>query len=176
MILSAIVTPQQIQNALDAEPAEILRAVHKRIVDTEKLMTEYRNFAMNQQTDIEMLQERVTELIEDMGSSFDIEIPLPFKLSWKHYDIGLEEYPILIEVDGDYWHGNKKVMTEEQKINWMQMKNKQNDLLKDWVAKNKGYKLIRIWESDIKDDLPAVRAKIRKTIREVKSLKEGEEV
>lgn len=121
-------------------------------------------------------EQAVQDLLEDMGISFDIEIPLPFKLSWKHYDIGLEEYPILIEVDGDYWHGNKKVMTEEQKINWMQMKNKQNDLLKDWVAKNKGYKLIRIWESDIKDDLPAVRAKIRKTIREVKSLKEGEEV
>jgi len=57
-----IITPQQIQDALDAEPAEILRAVHKRIVDTEKLMKEYRVFAMNQQTDIEMLQERVAEI------------------------------------------------------------------------------------------------------------------
>lgn len=60
--MSQIVTPAQIQNALDANPAEILRAIHKRIVDTEKLIGEYRNFAMNQQTDIEMLQERVTEL------------------------------------------------------------------------------------------------------------------
>ena len=106
-----------------------------------------------------------------MNIPYEIEIPLPFKLSWKHYDIGLKDHAILIEVDGDYWHGNKKTMTEEQKINWMQMKNKQNDLLKDWVAKNKGYKLIRIWESEIKDDKSSVRAKIKKVIREVSSLK-----
>ena len=60
---SNIITPSQIQNALDADPAEILRAIHKRIVDTEKLMGEYRTFAMNQQTDIEMMQERIVELI-----------------------------------------------------------------------------------------------------------------
>jgi G:T-mismatch repair DNA endonuclease (very short patch repair protein) len=119
-------------------------------------------------------EQALQDLLDDMGIPYEIEIPLPFKLSWKHYDVGLEEYPILIEVDGDYWHGNKKNLTEEQKINWMQMKNKQNDLLKNWVAKNKGYTLIRVWESEIKDDLPAVRAKIRKVIREVKSLKDKE--
>jgi hypothetical protein len=92
MILSAIVTPQQIQNALDAEPAEILRAVHKRIVDTEKLMTEYRNFAMNQQTDIEMLQERVTELIEDMKNIKEKLLPLEVK-----HDLQLEMFDLSTE-------------------------------------------------------------------------------
>lgn len=66
--MSNIVTPQQIQSALDADPAEILRAIHKRIVDTERLMTDYRNFAMNQQTDIEMLRERVAELQEKINN------------------------------------------------------------------------------------------------------------
>tara|TARA_Y100000310_G_scaffold344859_1_gene460061 strand:- start:712 stop:1212 length:501 start_codon:yes stop_codon:yes gene_type:complete len=119
-------------------------------------------------------EQAIQDLLTDMKIPYEIEIAIPFKLSWKHYDVGLEEYPILIEVDGDYWHGNKKAMNEEQKINWMQMKNKQNDLLKNWVAKSKGYTLIRIWESEVKDDLLAVRAKIRKVIREVKSLKEEE--
>jgi hypothetical protein len=77
--LSQIVTPQQIQNALDADPAEILRAVHKRIVDTEKLMGEYRNFAQNQQTDIEMLQERVREL-KGRLDKIDEEKPLPTEI------------------------------------------------------------------------------------------------
>ena len=48
--------------ASEAEPAEILVAIHKRIVDTEKLMREYRNFAQNQQVEIEMLKERVDKL------------------------------------------------------------------------------------------------------------------
>ena len=60
--MSQIINPQQAQMASEAEPAEILVAIHKRIVDTEKLMSEYRNFAQNQQVEIEMLKERVDKL------------------------------------------------------------------------------------------------------------------
>jgi len=60
--MSQIINPQQAQMASEAEPAEILVAIHKRIVDTEKLMREYRNFAQNQQVEIEMLKERVDKL------------------------------------------------------------------------------------------------------------------
>ena len=60
--MSQIINPQQAQMASEAEPAEILVAIHKRIVDTEKLMQEYRNFAQNQQVEIEMLKERVDKL------------------------------------------------------------------------------------------------------------------
>ena len=60
--MSNIINPQQMQMASEAEPAEILVAIHKRIVDTEKLMREYRNFAKNQQLEIEMLKERVEKL------------------------------------------------------------------------------------------------------------------
>ena len=60
--MSNIITPQQVQMASETEPAEILVAVHKRIVDTEKLMREYRNFAKNQQLEIEMLKERMEKL------------------------------------------------------------------------------------------------------------------
>lgn len=60
--MSNIINPQQMQMASEAEPAEILVAIHKRIVDTEKLMREYRNFAKNQQLEIEMLKERIEKL------------------------------------------------------------------------------------------------------------------
>ena len=60
--MSNIINPQQMQMASEAEPAEILVAIHKRIVDTEKLMQEYRNFAKNQQLEIEMLKERIEKL------------------------------------------------------------------------------------------------------------------
>ena len=76
---SNIITPNQIQNALDADPGEILRAIHKRIVDTEKLMGEYRNFAMNQQTDIEMLRERCAELKDRLDNQLAIQ-PLPLEI------------------------------------------------------------------------------------------------
>ena len=60
--MSQIINPQQAQMASEAEPAEILVAILKRIVDTEKLMQEYRNFSKNQQLEIEMLKERVDKL------------------------------------------------------------------------------------------------------------------
>ena len=43
----SILTSQQVKMAEEAEPHEILFAIHKRVVDTEKLMAGYRNHAKN---------------------------------------------------------------------------------------------------------------------------------
>ena len=57
-----ILTPQQIQMAQEAEPHEVLIAIHKRVCDTEKLMINYRNHAKNLEVEIEMLKERMEKL------------------------------------------------------------------------------------------------------------------
>tara|TARA_R110000824_G_scaffold308576_1_gene496006 strand:- start:1736 stop:1948 length:213 start_codon:yes stop_codon:yes gene_type:complete len=57
-----ILTPQQISMAESAEPSEVLFAIHKRVVDTEKLMVEYRTLAQNMMVDMEMLKERIKKL------------------------------------------------------------------------------------------------------------------
>ena len=57
-----ILTPQQVSMAESAEPAEVLFAIHKRVVDTEKLMIEYRTLAQNMMVDMEMLKERIEKL------------------------------------------------------------------------------------------------------------------
>ena len=63
-----ILTPQQIQMAEQAEPHEVLFAIHKRVVDTEKLMKDYRTLAQNIMVDIEMIKERLHKLeSEDEG-------------------------------------------------------------------------------------------------------------
>ena len=63
-----ILTPQQIQMAESAEPHEVLFAIHKRVVDTEKLMKDYRTLAQNIMVDIEMIKERLHKLEnEDEG-------------------------------------------------------------------------------------------------------------
>ena len=61
-------SPQQIQMAESAEPHEVLFAIHKRVVDTEKLMKDYRTLAQNIMVDIEMIKERLYKLEnEDEG-------------------------------------------------------------------------------------------------------------
>tara|TARA_B100000809_G_scaffold192846_1_gene191738 strand:+ start:57 stop:515 length:459 start_codon:yes stop_codon:yes gene_type:complete len=109
-------------------------------------------------------EQAVQDMLEEMDLAFDIEKSLKFKNTWKHFDINLIDYPILIEVDGNYWHGNKETM-REGKPNFMQLRNKQNDMIKNWVARNAGYKLIRIWEKDIQDDYDGVKSKILSAIK-----------
>ena len=62
MAESTILTPQQVNIANEAEPHEILLAIHKRVVDTEKLMVQYRTHAQNLEVTIAMLQERIGKL------------------------------------------------------------------------------------------------------------------
>jgi len=66
----------------------------------------------------------------------------------KSYDFKIKNKPIIIEVDGDYWHGNPKKKHYYKYVNEI----KDNDKLKEDIAKKKGYKVIRLWESDIKKD------------------------
>ena len=49
----------------------------------------------------------------------------------------------------------------------MQLKNKQNDMIKNWVAKNSGYKLIRVWENDIKENYEEVKSRIVNLLTEI---------
>ena len=57
-----ILTPQQVSMANEAEPHEVLLAIHKRVVDTEKLMIQYRTHAQNMDVEIGMLKERLEKL------------------------------------------------------------------------------------------------------------------
>ena len=62
MAESNIITPQQVSIANEAEPHEVLLAIHKRVVDTEKLMIQYRNHAQNMDVEIGMIKERIEKL------------------------------------------------------------------------------------------------------------------
>ena len=60
--MSNILTPEKVNMVAEAEPHEILFAIHKRVVDTENLMVQYRTHAQNLEVTIAMLQERIEKL------------------------------------------------------------------------------------------------------------------
>lgn len=62
MAESNILSPQQVSMANEAEPHEVLLAIHKRVVDTEKLMIQYRTHAQNMDVEIGMIKERIEKL------------------------------------------------------------------------------------------------------------------
>jgi len=71
------------------------------------------------------------------------------KLKFRSYDFLLKEKNILIEIDGDYWHGNPIFF---KKLNETQNNNKKNDFFKNELAKIKNMILIRFWETQINNN------------------------
>lgn len=78
----------------------------------------------------------------------DIDFIKHYLLDGYEFDLFLPKLNILIECDGDYWHGKGVVYTE---LNEVQKKSKQNDLIKTNIAEENNIKLLRFWESEIKD-------------------------
>ena len=75
----------------------------------------------------------------------------------KSYDFKIKEKPLILEVDGDFWHGNPNTKNHHIRVN----KTVLNDKLKEEIALKRGIKVIRLWESDIKKDPSIVIRTIR---------------
>lgn len=70
----------------------------------------------------------------------------------KSYDFKFKGTPYILEVHGDYWHGGVGVKTHVFNVN----ENIKNDKLKKEIAENNGYKVIVVWESEIKNDISVI--------------------
>jgi len=62
-------------------------------------------------------------------------------------DIFVPSMNMVIECDGDYWHGNP---IKYQQPNKMQIEQIEEDKIRTQELQNVGYKVIRLWESEIK--------------------------
>lgn len=70
------------------------------------------------------------------------------------YDFLIRE-DTLLEVQGDYWHGNPKFYGKNRKkgeLNERQLFKKKRDVEKKSFAEKLGYKVIYIWEDDVKNN------------------------
>lgn len=68
---------------------------------------------------------------------------------------------ILIEIDGDYFHGYNKLYEEK---NMMQKHSEWVDNVKNEWARSRGYRLIRIWEHDINNNPTKVMKQLKEAI------------
>jgi len=87
------------------------------------------------------------ELLEANNIPYIFQYAVPWQNGWKKwYDFYIPHINLLIEIDGIYWHG--KGLLDEQ-LNTQQTQTRLNDQLKNELAKNSGYSLIRIWSDEI---------------------------
>ena len=65
-------------------------------------------------------------------------------------DFAFPKYNLIVECDGDYWHGNPKIykkLSEGQKIK------KRKDKSNEKIIKSRGWRILRFWESEINKDI-----------------------
>jgi very-short-patch-repair endonuclease len=113
----------------------------------------------NKKTDIEKIfEEFLFELKIPHQSKFRIYDKLKVDFWYKEYDFLILDTNILIEIDGDYWHGNEKIF---ETLSEFQKSVKINDKIKEEFANNNGYEVIRFWGSDVKKNKTETKNKIK---------------
>jgi very-short-patch-repair endonuclease len=72
-----------------------------------------------------------------------------FFLAGRQFDFCLTEHHIIIECDGDYWHGRPGTPFEKYEPQIMKQK---DDRIKDAICKKYGNIILRFWETDINNN------------------------
>ncbi len=76
-------------------------------------------------------------------------------------DISIKKYKLAVFVDGEFWHGynwnEKKMKIKSNRKFWIPKieRNMQRDEENNRKLREKGYKVIRYWANDVKDDVTA---------------------
>lgn len=102
-------------------------------------------------------EKKVANVMKKMGIEFESQKIV----SQFIYDFYIPSCNLLIEVDGDYYHGNPEIY-QEGEINRMQFNNKKRDLEKSSTAKGFGYSIERFWEKDINENIDNIKKVLKK--------------
>jgi G:T-mismatch repair DNA endonuclease (very short patch repair protein) len=93
----------------------------------------------------------VREYLENKNIKYYQNLPM-FR---RYYvDFYLKDYKTIIEVNGDYWHSNPKIYSDNKKtLNEFQEYKIQKDIDRENYIRSKGYNIYVIWECDIYENL-----------------------
>jgi very-short-patch-repair endonuclease len=112
----------------------------------------FKNKPLNKKSKLESYFEK---LLIGLGIEYESQYPIKGYL----YDFYIPNKNVLIEVDGDWFHFNKNIYDEVTSI--IQESVMENDKIKNMIAKDEGYILIRFWENDINNNIVDVINKLR---------------
>ncbi len=99
----------------------------------------------------------IEKIVEDFLVGEVIPYQYSFILAGVQFDFRLVETNILIECDGDFWHGNPKFYATFYDV---QKRIMARDIEKNQIAELHGFTLLRFWEDEIKNDFENVKQRI----------------
>lgn len=103
------------------------------------------------------LEKMVADELDRLGIKYTFQFFITNDGVCKSYDFKLSDSDIILEVDGDFWHGNPNTKHHHINID----ATRQNDILKEKMAAERGYTVVRLWESDIKKDITIVGERLK---------------
>lgn len=104
-------------------------------------------------------EKMMMKLLDELTLDYVAEFPVSYGGGWKVFDF-LVEGKMVVEVDGDYVHGNVDLVN----INYAHLKTKKNDLSKSWIAKERGFVMLRFWASELERDPEFVKKTITENL------------
>jgi len=99
----------------------------------------------------------VNEILVETKVSFVYQQKIDFYL----VDFFLPDHNLIIEVQGDYWHGNPRSFPN---LNQIQKINQRRDKAKKTFFENKNFRILYLWEYDLKNHIIETKNKIYETI------------
>jgi len=99
---------------------------------------------------------------EKLMQELDIEYVDQKIVGSKIFDFYIPSINTIVEVDGNYFHGDEEMFPI---LNNMQKRNVKNDKFKNTLAIGMGYKIERVWESDLKENYIGVKKRIKKLLK-----------
>lgn len=93
------------------------------------------------------------KVFQSILKKYKIDFQPQFILGSKIFDFHLKESNVLVEINGDYWHGNPEVY---EQFSWYQIRVQKKDLDKKNIAIGRGYGYLEVWEKDLNEDKKSV--------------------
>lgn len=126
--------------------------------DKEKIITQL-NSAMIQTKKPTKIENKVKLFLDEKGLKYTKNK----KMYGFYVDFYLDDYNLIIECDGDYWHCNPKIFNGK-KLTKSQKNNIDRDGRKKSIMVENGVKLLRFWEDDIHNNFKMVTQTIEDNI------------
>lgn len=110
-----------------------------------------------------------SKLEEDFAHNFLDKLGVEYQYQFEAKDIGrfydfyLPKSNLLIEIDGDYWHGNREIY-EEKDLKGFQIRAQKVDEYKNKWALMHGIPIVRIWEHDIRKNPEKVLKELKERL------------
>lgn len=101
------------------------------------------------------IEKKLEAALSELGTDFIYS----FIYCKRQFDFCIPSKKILIEVHGDFWHGNPRVYGEsciKGPLREHQRMKQLDDKIKEELARQGGYSYVVFWEYDINHDFPAI--------------------